>query len=157
MTRWSKLQSTCPEEVSPPFLLQNQKLYIVGYLVPNVFERVVKTAFYVSRAIFWESQYFWEKIFCLFFKLFLEFIQTSDKCRLFSTKFRISRQTCTLPVQDKVLEGKRFAGVSKFIKLLGVELENTEQLCACFSIGSSKKPYSFPEDQFGRNFVSKIF
>ena len=127
----------------PPLFLENQKRYIVGSLLPNAFGRVVKTPFYVSRAKFWQKQFFWEKIFCLLYKFSSEFIQTSNNCRVLSKKFRISCQKCTLPVQIFVLGGKRFAGVSKIINLIVVELNIIEQLRACFSMGLSKMPFIF--------------
>ena len=139
-----------------PFL-ENQKRYLVGSLLPNAFGRVVKTPFYVCRAKFWQKQFFWEKIFCLFSKFSSEFIQILNDCRVISKKFRISRQNCTLALQIFVLGGTRFAGGSKFLKLLGVELKKTEYLCACFSIAFSKTPYTSPEDQFGREHVKKNF
>ena len=95
--------------------------------------------------------------FLFFSKLFSEFFQTSANCRVLSKTFWIGRQNCTLPVQNNVSGKKRFAGGFKFLKFLGVELKHTEQLCACFSVGLSKMPYTFPEDQFGRGVDSKKF
>ena len=112
----------------------------------------------MSRALIWEKQFLWEEIIsCLCFKLIFEVIQTSTNCQVLNKKNWTGRQNCTLPVQINVLGGKRSAVFSNFLNLLGVELKSTEQLSACFSIGLSKLPYTFPEDQFGREVDSKNF
>ena len=106
----------------------------------------------VLRNIFEGTRFSGKKIFfCLFFQHFA-FFQFSVIPRALGKRFwgLSSKVHSTCP-------NSRFGRNFQVHKLIGVELKRTEQLCACFSIWLSKMPFTFPEDQFGREVDSKSF
>ena len=157
MTRWSKLNSICPEEEFSPFFGKSETLYSRVFSAKHLRQSCQNFIFLVMSNVLIETVFLRTNFLSIFKSFFCEFFQTSVNCRVLSKKSRISRQNCTLALQIFVLGGTRFAGGSKFLKLLGVELKKTEYLCACFSIAFSKTPYTSPEDQFGREHVKKNF
>ena len=128
-------------KVFPPFLLKNQIVTKKGLWEPEVLGRIVRTAFHVSRVTFREKQFLLKqkKVFSLSFPSFCWKVSKFPiPFGHWAKRFQDCWWNCTPLVQTKVLLGKRFAGLSMFIKLLAVGLRKLDILRRKFSVRLSQ-------------------